>query len=76
MGIVDGAGELGNGGERRDGAGLCLLPTMNILEGTCSAKTEYCTYEYAPVCGCDKKTYANDCLRKQAKVALYHKGVC
>ena len=30
----------------------------------------------APVCGCNNKTYGNDCLREHAKVSKAHDGKC
>jgi hypothetical protein len=44
--------------------------------GVCVTPPATCTSTYAPVCGCDGKTYPNDCVRLRSDVPLDHPGVC
>lgn len=46
------------------------------IAGQCIKVPEVCTQQFDPVCGCDGKTYGNDCMRQASKVALDHKGEC
>ncbi len=35
-----------------------------------------CTMQYDPVCGCDGKTYSNDCVATNSGVRTFTKGPC
>jgi hypothetical protein len=52
--------------------------TCNIIDnqGKCVKVPQVCTQQFRPVCGCDGKTYGNDCERRMAKAQLNHRGQC
>lgn len=44
--------------------------------GTCAAIPQSCYQLYDPVCGCDGRTYSNDCMANNAGVSVEYKGAC
>ncbi len=54
-------------------AGQCKA---EAAAGTCEKAPTFCMRVSRPVCGCNGKTYANDCERQRAKVQLDHTGAC
>jgi hypothetical protein len=46
------------------------------ISGKCVRVPDACTERYQPVCGCNGKTYGNDCKRIMAKVQKKRDGAC
>jgi hypothetical protein len=44
--------------------------------GKCDKAPSFCMRVSRPVCGCNGKTYPNDCERQRVKVQLDHAGAC
>ena len=58
---------------------FCQHPTgqcVGFAPGVCASKPKFCPKIYKPVCGCDGKTYSNDCVRVRAGVSKMHDGKC
>jgi hypothetical protein len=56
-------------------AGTCPKPNAGV-QGSCVTKPQACPDLYNPVCGCDNKTYSNDCFRQMAGVSQKSTGAC
>jgi hypothetical protein len=54
-------------------AGTCGVADV---AGKCAKVPQVCPKSIRKVCGCDGKTYNNDCERQMAKVSMNHKGAC
>lgn len=44
--------------------------------GRCARIPKACTRDYRPVCGCNRKSYANECMANAAGVSVLHAGRC
>lgn len=44
--------------------------------GVCTERPDICNDLYSPVCGCDDKTYPNECDANRAGISVVSKGEC
>jgi hypothetical protein len=59
---------------------LCVLDGVCQVTGgkggECKPRPQACPEYYSPTCGCDGKTYGNECEAHAAGVSVKHKGAC
>jgi Kazal-type serine protease inhibitor domain len=53
--------------------GQCSAPDA---AGTCAKAPDFCMRVSRPVCGCNGKTYQNECEARHAKVAIDYASAC
>lgn len=55
------------------GVGICGYADA---PGSCAVRPQLCTEQYSPVCGCNGKTYSNECFAHAAGTGLLRVGRC
>jgi hypothetical protein len=56
--------------------GYCFKEACADIRGTCEVRSEICTDEYDPVCGCNFITYSNACYAAGNGVSVAYTGEC
>ncbi len=55
---------------------FCKKEFCSDEKGKCKKIQQTCSNNYKPVCGCDRKTYSNDCVASHNKVNKKADGIC
>jgi Kazal-type serine protease inhibitor domain len=71
----------GIAGFRCDAGQYCAFPLSaqcgaGDMAGVCKPIPDMCTMEFAPVCGCDGKTYGSACVAGRRSVSVATTGAC
>ena len=59
----------------KEEVGVCVKP-LDLPSGKCTEKSDFCPENWAPVCGCNAQTYANECEASSYGVSVNYEGEC